>query len=900
MVYSAPEKIYNSYIKKITVAFKDNIYVDDSGVARINAQRTKEREKYLFTGFTSLEDDKIVLIECPLDVLAIEFEEHSTKAKLNIISTKELRDEWIKEAAKHCENLSLDYCIADHGGTSKYLYLFNLFPLPKENEVDAKKHILKKILPEEALNFVDWTNISKTLIPVIGRPHWKPKYKGVVHQIIEGKDPTAHKNNVEKLLEDFSISPPLESASRVDILKEKIKEKIKLGELLAEYSYDPSGKPQMCRLGHESEGQKCFNADITLGLWNCFHCGAAGDIFSFIQHHENLNFNDALRFLAEKAKISLEAQDKISYGDYDLIKSVFGYLFQKRFYTKHSQYAKEIAVFENITKQETARINAFDRGIKIKLQWEFKVKNNVKYAENEAETMLILWDAKRGNYAEMCREDEFAFFNLINALPTKSVLATNALGFFDNKYHDFPEYQPYNITIKKKGNSYEKETPLILPSEEYLEFISLKPREDIVASVIEKINTLFPRNNEERLYHKLILSFAISSALKVELIRCGVQVHPYLIILGEKEMGKTTACKILVSKLFNTAELDMEHFQGAKGARLKHLNNDLFPITVDELTELKMWENTFNAAMSRGYLDIVKGTKDGSVEVQQKYFNLIIPTNDFKTHSAAFRSRLIVFDYSHSDKKTKDDALLSFLEDNIKYLGKHIYNSFKNYNIPEIINAIKQTTPPATSKRELDKLLYIKIGEEILNRVGVLVDINIDVNNLSIIEHDRETNLKTDLLDIIRQQLTVVYTANDKNLYSYQDIIDIANRKDGVALLQLMGFRNIYTFFKSRGIVFRYPFKDIYIGRNMLPAINKELNNKKYNKTYASLKALAEDIDRKIELNAIHVAKDITINEKQKAEVTISTERVIKINLEEDDTSIAVADEAIEKDANVL
>src|SRR6266446_3059506 len=40
--------------------------------------------------------------------------------------------------------------------------------------------------------------------------------------------------------------------------------------------------------------------------WRCFGCNEGGDVFSFVQAQQGLEFRDALMYLAEKAGVSIE------------------------------------------------------------------------------------------------------------------------------------------------------------------------------------------------------------------------------------------------------------------------------------------------------------------------------------------------------------------------------------------------------------------------------------------------------------------------------------------------------------------------------------------------------------------------------------------------------------------
>ena len=56
------------------------------------------------------------------------------------------------------------------------------------------------ILPAGAEKSLDKTNLGWTYSPVIGHPHWKPKYNGAIHEIVSGKNPLEHNNEYPKTL----------------------------------------------------------------------------------------------------------------------------------------------------------------------------------------------------------------------------------------------------------------------------------------------------------------------------------------------------------------------------------------------------------------------------------------------------------------------------------------------------------------------------------------------------------------------------------------------------------------------------------------------------------------------------------------------------------------------------
>jgi DNA primase len=52
-----------------------------------------------------------------------------------------------------------------------------------------------------------------------------------------------------------------------------------------------------------------FHVHPDRGFFKCFGCDAAGDVIRFVQLHDNLSFVDAMRVLAKRAGVELEAED---------------------------------------------------------------------------------------------------------------------------------------------------------------------------------------------------------------------------------------------------------------------------------------------------------------------------------------------------------------------------------------------------------------------------------------------------------------------------------------------------------------------------------------------------------------------------------------------------------------
>ena len=58
-----------------------------------------------------------------------------------------------------------------------------------------------------------------------------------------------------------------------------------------------------------NEKSPSFSVSPDKQMYYCFGCGAGGNVFTFIQEYENYSFPEALKFLAERAGITLPEKE---------------------------------------------------------------------------------------------------------------------------------------------------------------------------------------------------------------------------------------------------------------------------------------------------------------------------------------------------------------------------------------------------------------------------------------------------------------------------------------------------------------------------------------------------------------------------------------------------------------
>lgn len=91
---------------------------------------------------------------------------------------------------------------------------------------------------------------------------------------------------------------------------EQIKERLSIVDVLSAYiTLIPAGKQFKAKCPFHNERTASFSISPDRGLYYCFGCGARGDAFTFVEQFEGVDFNGALKILADKAGVSLDKKD---------------------------------------------------------------------------------------------------------------------------------------------------------------------------------------------------------------------------------------------------------------------------------------------------------------------------------------------------------------------------------------------------------------------------------------------------------------------------------------------------------------------------------------------------------------------------------------------------------------
>ncbi len=314
-----PKDFYGKYSGDITCAYKEDIKLGEDGKEKCYAKRTQNKEKYTFEKL----DEDVILIECPKDVLAIEFEKESQDKDKDKVSGDKIK-EWIDKTCQKADDLNLDYCVADHGGTSPWFYMFNIRNLIEGEEKDCKKEMARKLVPKESWRFIDKSNFGSTLIPIINRPHWKfNKYGGAMHKLKKGKSPSKHKNKVPDPILQKLFHDKVKNLRTVDY---KNGHKVNLDSINVR---DVISSSSLKKRGNEYQGPNPWHGSSTgmnfcintkKNVWHCFRHNAGGSVAKAIALNNNIisqcdesiskeDFKEVLEIAKEKYNLDVVSDD---------------------------------------------------------------------------------------------------------------------------------------------------------------------------------------------------------------------------------------------------------------------------------------------------------------------------------------------------------------------------------------------------------------------------------------------------------------------------------------------------------------------------------------------------------------------------------------------------------------
>lgn len=91
---------------------------------------------------------------------------------------------------------------------------------------------------------------------------------------------------------------------------QQIKDRLTIVDVVSSYvELAPAGKHMKAKCPFHNEKTPSFTISPDRGMYYCYGCQAGGDIFTFVQEMEGMDFKGALQLLADKAGVELKRED---------------------------------------------------------------------------------------------------------------------------------------------------------------------------------------------------------------------------------------------------------------------------------------------------------------------------------------------------------------------------------------------------------------------------------------------------------------------------------------------------------------------------------------------------------------------------------------------------------------
>ncbi len=140
-----------------------------------------------------------------------------------------------------------------------------------------------------------------------------------------------------------------------------IKERINIEDIVKRYvTLKPVGKNLFGVCPFHSEKTPSFSVNPELNLFKCYGCGESGDVISFLQKIETIEFHEAIEILAKEAGVTLSYKKKNSSEDKIRRRAIHAHDLACRFYRylliKHSsgKSARDYVMKRNISDKASS------------------------------------------------------------------------------------------------------------------------------------------------------------------------------------------------------------------------------------------------------------------------------------------------------------------------------------------------------------------------------------------------------------------------------------------------------------------------------------------------------------------------------------------------------------------
>lgn len=224
---------------------------------------------------------------------------------------------------------------------------------------------------------------------------------------------------------------------------EQIKERMPIEDVVSSYiKLDRFGANFKARCPFHNEKTPSFFVSPERGSYYCFGCGVKGDIFTFVEEFEGLDFKGALHLLAERAGVELKNFNKQEESEKDKLYRVMEEA--SKFFEKNITTNTEIVVYLKNRGLKDETIKEFRIGFAV-LDWRtlYEYLSQKGFKDIEIERAGLIKKTEKGYYDRFRGRIMFPISD-----SSGRIIAFSGRIFFDDgksaKYLNSPETPIFN------------------------------------------------------------------------------------------------------------------------------------------------------------------------------------------------------------------------------------------------------------------------------------------------------------------------------------------------------------------------------------------------------------------------------------------------------------------------
>ncbi len=193
---------------------------------------------------------------------------------------------------------------------------------------------------------------------------------------------------------------------------EQIKNRLNIVDIVGSYlKLEKSGSNFKAKCPFHNEKTPSFYVSPDRDSYHCFGCGKGGDIISFVQEMEGVEFIEALKILADKAGVKLDKEKTSEKSESEKIRSILKFAID--FYRKELVKNEEVVKYLKNRGLNKETILKFEIGFapcEWRLLYEYLKKNG--FTDKEIESSGLSIRSQNGFYDRFRNRIMFPIFNI--------------------------------------------------------------------------------------------------------------------------------------------------------------------------------------------------------------------------------------------------------------------------------------------------------------------------------------------------------------------------------------------------------------------------------------------------------------------------------------------------------